>query len=122
MGKQGRVSVAARTELDMVGRMDLFRAPPVWFGALRMRCDTIGAVCVVVSGGRYMLSCDLPFRILLVEADDIDVSLEVEAVGMLLLRVGQNEKPSVLSNAVTTSSAAKHNVSRDMVCFAWLNE
>ena len=54
------MSEAARTELDMEGRTDL---PPVADGDLRMRCETMGAVCVVVSGGRYMLR--LPrFRIL----------------------------------------------------------
>jgi len=72
VGKQGRVSDAARTELDMDGRMDL---RPVWaVGALRMRWATMGAVWVLVSGGRYMLR--LP-RILLVTAEEEDA----DAVG-----------------------------------------
>lgn len=64
VGKQGRVSFAARTELDIFGRMDL---RPVWaVGALRMRWATMGAVWVLVSGGRYMWRFPNPDRFLLV--------------------------------------------------------
>ena len=119
MGKQGRVSDAARTELDMVGRMDL---RPVWAdGALRMRWATMGGVWVLVSGGRYMWRLPDPGRILLVAAEEEDVAVAVGSVTVPpkerwdggLDFLWTNEKPSAdLSKAVSARRTAKQE-SRD---------
>ena len=119
VGKQGRVSDAARTELDVVGRMDL---RPVWAdGALRMRWATMGAVWVLVCGGRYMWRLPDPVRILLVTAEEEGVAVAVGSVtrppkerwdgGMDFLWT--KEKPSTdLSKAASARRTAKHE-SRD---------
>ena len=113
VGKQGRVSDAARTELDIFGRMDL---RPVWpAGALRMRWLTMGAVWVLVSGGRYMLRLPDPDRFLLVaNGEDVtpfvgrSVAPKERCDWMVFLCT--NENPSTdPSKAASARSTAKQD-------------
>lgn len=116
VGKQGRVSDAARTELDIFGRMDL---RPVWpAGALRMRWLTMGAVWVLVSGGRYMLRLPGPDRFLLVTDEDEMAALVARSVApkerwdwMAFLCTKENPSADP-SRAASARSTAKHD-SRD---------
>ena len=115
VGKKGRVSDAARTELDIFGRMDL---RPVWdAGALRMRWLTMGAVWVLVSGGRYMLRLPDPDRFLLVTDEEVaalvarSVALKERWDWMAFLCTKENPSADP-SRAASARSTAKHD-SRD---------
>lgn len=110
------MSDAARTELDIFGRMDL---RPVWAaGALRMRWVTIGAVWVLVSGGRYMLRLPDPDRFLLVTDEEEVVALVARSVApkerwewMAFLCTKENPSANP-SRAASARSTAKQD-SRD---------